>query len=267
MRRAPTAATIPDVPVDLQRRVRQLRADALRPGAAVHMSTPHAHRHAGEPSAYEERLPLRWYARLVRRLCPSTGRVLNFGCGDGALLKRLSSHCEAFGYDAAPLARSRCRTNVPDAVILEAWESQPPASFDLIVSVQGMERLAQPLQTVKRMAEKLTGNGILLFTVPNPGGLGRRLKGARWFASQQSARGALLTHGEWVMLLRKAGFEVVSVCGDGLWDVPYVGLLPTGVQRLLFGVPGALQAWWPAVRPLLPAAVGECLVIMARKPQ
>lgn len=231
------------------------------------MSPSRAHEPAGEAGTDEERLPIGWYARLVRRLCPSGGRLLNFGCGDGALLKRLSADFEAFGYDAVPLVRSRCRTNVPDAVILESWETQPPASFDIIVSVHGMERLAQPLHTVKQMGEKLAAGGILLFAVPNPGGLGRHLKGLRWFALQEPARGTLLTHGEWVMLLRKAGFEVVSVCGDGLWDSPYVTLLPMGVQRAIFGAPGALQAWWPAARPFLPAAVGECLVITARKPQ
>jgi SAM-dependent methyltransferase len=232
------------------------------------MSRSHAHQSSGEvhvPRA--EQLPLSWYARVVRRLCPRGGRLLNFGCGDGSLLKRLSGEFEAFGYDTAPMARSHCRTHVPDAVILENWESQPPASFDVIVSVRGMERLTRPLQAVTLLAEKLTANGILLFAVPNPGGLGRRLKGADWFAQRQSARGALLTHGEWVMLLRKAGLEVVSVCGDGLWDVPYVAGLPLGMQRAFFGVPGVLQAWWPTARPLLPAAVGECLVITARKPQ
>jgi len=232
------------------------------------MSTPHADQGAGDATAlYEERLPLWWYARVVRRLRPQGGRVLDFGCGDGALLKRLSPHFEAFGYDAAPFARSRCRTNVPDAVILEAWESQPPTSFDIIVSLHGMERLAHPLQTVKHLASKLTAGGFLLFAVPNPGGLGRRLKGEGWFAYRQSARGALLPHGEWVMLLRKGGFEVVSVCGDGLWDAPYVGLLPLSVQRAIFGVPGALQMSWPPARPFLPATVGECLIITARKPQ
>lgn len=268
MRHVPMAAVRRDAPVDLRRSVRQVAADAVALGHADHMSTPHADQGSGDAAALrEERLPLWWYARVVRRLCPQGGRLLDFGCGDGGLLKRLSSHFEAFGYDAAPFARSRCRTNVPDAVILEAWESQPLASFDIIVSLHGMERLAHPLQTVKHFASQLTGGGILLFVVPNPGGLGRRLKGQGWFAYHQSARGALLTHGEWVMLLRKAGFEVVSVCGDGLWDVPYVALLPISVQRALFGVPAALQVSWPPARPFLPATVGECLIITARKPQ
>jgi SAM-dependent methyltransferase len=230
------------------------------------MSLSHAHPQAGEARAsYEERMPVSWYARVVRRLGPPDGRLFNFGCGDGGLLKRLSLYFEAFGYDSAPVRRSRCRTNVPDAVILESWTSQPPASFDIIVSLRGMERLAHPQKTVTQLAEKLTDNGILLFVVPNPGGLGRRLKGAAWFAADLSAHGRLLTHGEWVMLLRKVGLEVVSVCGDGLWDVPYAGRLPAGVQRAIFGVPGAVQAWWPAARPFLPAPVGECLIITARK--
>jgi SAM-dependent methyltransferase len=230
------------------------------------MSIPRAHQRFDDRATLdEERLPLAWYARMVRHLRPEGGRLLDFGCGDGGLLKRLSPHFEALGYDAAPFARSHCRTHVPDAVILEEWASLPSASLNIIVSLHGMERLRPPLPIVKQLAAKLIAGGTLLFTVPNPGGLGRWLKGQGWFAYRESARGALLTHGEWVMLLRKAGLEVVSVCGDGLWDVPYVTLLPLGVQRALFAVPSALQLVWP--RPFLPPAIGECLIITARKPQ
>src|SRR5579862_6494773 len=209
------AAGTMTMPVDMRRPVRQLAADAMPVGAAgewndrahdshratgwqprptessragslrgpaAPMSPSRPHAPAEEAGAEEARLPIGWYARVVRRLCPNGGRVLNFGCGDGALLKRLSADFETYGYDAVPLARSRCRTNVPDAVILESWEAQPAASFDLIVSVHGMERLAQPLRTVKQMGDKLAAEGILLFAVPNPGGLGRHLKGLQWFA-------------------------------------------------------------------------------------
>jgi SAM-dependent methyltransferase len=212
-----------------------------------------------------DRIALWWYARVVRRVRPQGGRLLDFGCGTGHLLKRLSAHFEAFGYDASPFARSSCRTTAPDAVILEEWESQPPASFDVIVSLHTLEHLPRPLPTLEKLVSKLVPDGIFFFVVPNPGGLGRRLKGREWFAYRDPTHVSLLSRGEWVTLARKAGLDVLSVRGDGLWDAPYVRFIPTGLQRVVFGAPAAAQVYWPGSRPLLPAAWGECLIVTARK--
>jgi hypothetical protein len=115
------------------------------------------------------------------------------------------------------------------------------------------------------LAEKLVSGGTLFFVVPNPGGLGHQLKGRGWFAYRDATHVSLLTMAEWVMLVRKAGLEVVRVRGDGLWDAPYVPLLPTGLQRALFGAPAALQVFWPFGQPFLPAAFSECLIVTARR--
>lgn len=212
-----------------------------------------------------DRTALWWYARVVRRLRPQGGRLLDFGCGTGHLLKRLSAHFEAFGYDAAPYARSQCRTTAPDAVILEEWESLPAESVDIIVSLHTLEHLPRPLPTVERLASTLVSGGIFFFVVPNPGGLGHRLKGRAWFAYRDPTHRSLLSRGEWMMLIRKAGLEVVGVHADGLWDAPYVRIIPAAVQRVLFGAPAAVQVFWPTARPFLPAALGECLIVTARK--
>lgn len=214
----------------------------------------------------EDRVALWWYARVVRRLRPGGGRLLDFGCGTGHLLKRLSAHFEAFGYDASPFARNQCRTTAPDAVILEEWESLSAQSLDIIVSLHTLEHLPRPLPTLTGLATKLTAGGILFFVVPNPGGLGHQLKGRDWFAYRDPTHVNLLSQGEWVMLVRKAGFDVASVHGDGLWDAPYVRILPTVVQRAIFGAPAAAQVLWPLNRPFMPAVLGECLIVTARKP-
>ena len=213
-----------------------------------------------------DRLALWWYARLVRRLRPGGGRLLEFGCGTGHLLKRLSAHFEAFGYDASAVARNWCRTTAPDAVILEEWQSLPAGSVDIIVSLHTFEHLPRPLPVLEQLSAKLSSGGTFFMVVPNPGGLGRRLKGRRWFAHRDPTHVSLLSRGEWVMALRRAGLLVQQVRGDGLWDAPYVGLLPTAVQRVVFGAPAAVQVFWPFGGPFLPAALGECLIITARKP-
>jgi SAM-dependent methyltransferase len=212
-----------------------------------------------------DRIALRWYARVVQRLRPEGGRLLDFGCGTGHLLKRLSAHFEAYGYDASPFARTQCRSTAPDAVILEEWDSLPAASLDVIVSLHTLEHLPRPLPILQGLADKLVSGGMLFFVVPNPGGLGHHLKGRQWFAYQDATHVSLLTRAEWVMLVRKAGLDVLRVRGDGLWDAPYVPLLPTALQRVLFGAPAAVQVFWPFGQPFLPPALGECLIVTARK--
>ena len=213
----------------------------------------------------EDRIALWWYARVVRKLRPRGGRLLDFGCGTGHLLRRLSAHFEAFGYDAAPHARNESRGNAPDAVILEEWKSLPAGMFDVIVALHTLEHVPRPLPTIEALTAKLAGGGILFFVVPHVGGLGHRLKGRRWFAYRDPTHVSLLSRGEWMMLMRKAGLEVVSVRADGLWDAPYVRFIPTMVQRVIFGAPAAVQIFWPGNRAFLPAALGECLIVTAKK--
>jgi SAM-dependent methyltransferase len=219
-----------------------------------------AHQLAGD------RVALWWYARLLRKLRPQGGRLLDFGCGTGHLLKRLSPHFETFGYDPAPHARNESRTIAPDAVILEEWESLPAASFEVIVALHSLEHLPRPLTAVEALCAKLVSGGVFFFVVPHVGGLGHRLKGRDWFAYRDATHVSLLSRGEWMMVMRRAGLQVLSTHGDGWWDPPYVRFLPTAAQRVLFGAPAAVQVFWPSARAFLPPAWGECLVVTARKP-
>lgn len=214
-----------------------------------------------------DRLALWWYARVIARLRPQGGRIFELGCGTGHLLNRLSAHFTACGYDLSETARQKSRQNAPGAQILEAWESLPPASFEVVVSLHTLEHLADPATTLERLASLLRPGGLLFFVVPNPEGLGQRLKRQRWFAYRDPTHCSVLKRGEWVQLVRRAGLTVVSVRGDGLWDAPYIPLLPTTWQRVIFGAPAAVQVFSPVARPFLPAVLGECLVVTAERPQ
>lgn len=212
-----------------------------------------------------DRIALWFYARLLRRLRPRGGRLLDFGCGTGHLLKRLGDRFETYGYDVSPEARGACRRNAPGAVVLDEWESLEPASFDVIVSLHTLEHLERPLPVVERLARLLVGGGLFVFVVPNPRGLGRRLKQDNWFAYRDPTHRSLLSRDEWCRIANRAGLTVDWVRGDGMWDPPYVRFLPGAAQKVLFGAPAALQLVLPLRRPLLPPALGECLIVATRR--
>jgi SAM-dependent methyltransferase len=212
-----------------------------------------------------DRLALWYYARVARRLFARPGRVLDFGCGTGHLLRRLSQGFEAYGYDVSALARVRCRENAPDAVVLEEWESLPPGTLDGIVALHTLEHVPRPLSLVTALVERLTTQGRMLVVVPNTGSPGRTLKGDQWFALRDPTHYSLLSRGEWATVLKRAGLRILWIRGDGLWDAPYVRWLPTAAQRPLFVAPAALQLLSPIAQPFLPASLGECLIIAAEK--
>ena len=135
-------------------------------------------------------------------------------------------------------------------------ESLPPGSLDVVVSLHTLEHLPQPRPTLEQLARRLVPGGVLLFVVPNPGGLGHRLKGRHWFAYRDPTHCSVLSRGEWLTLARRVGLQVLWVRGDGMWDPPYVPWMPLGVQRLLFGAPAGIQMVLPLRRPFLPDGVG-----------
>jgi SAM-dependent methyltransferase len=245
-------------------------AKSLRSGDASaserQHAAPYSDEYYGEFGLEDDRIALWFYARMLRRLRPRGGRLLDFGCGTGHLLRRLGDAFEVYGYDGSPPARARCRLTAPDAVVLEEWQSLGPDSLDVIVSLHTLEHVARPLPVMQELATRLSPGGLFLFVVPNPGGLGRRLKRERWFAYRDPTHCSLLSRGEWVTLARRAGLQVEWVRGDGMWDAPYVRALPTSWQRVLFGAPAAVQLASPFRRPFLPATLGECLIVACKKP-
>jgi SAM-dependent methyltransferase len=213
----------------------------------------------------DDRIALWWYARLVRRLRPQGGRLLDFGCGTGHLLKRLAGHFDTWGYDPSPYARGECRITAPQAVVLDDWRTLAPGSLNVVVSLHCLEHVPDPQEVLEGLSERLARGGVFFAVVPNTAGLGRRMKGEKWFAYRDPTHCSLLSPKQWTMLFNRARLSVESVRGDGMWDAPYVPLIPAVAQKVVFGAPAGLQVFSPFARPFLPAFLGECLIIRASR--
>ena len=97
------------------------------------------------------------------------GRLLDFGCGHGKLLRRMS----AAGWDVVGLDFSEQAVAAVRQAGLKAYQGTlphpeiPPQSFDAVVMEHALEHVPDPLPVLRAAREVLRPGGVLLVHVPN----------------------------------------------------------------------------------------------------
>jgi ubiquinone/menaquinone biosynthesis C-methylase UbiE len=108
---------------------------------------------------------------LARLDLKPTDRLLDVGCGTGALLSRLSRSHPAerlFGVDPVPEMLTAARRGLPPAVQLAAgWAERLPfesGRFDVVVSCNVFHYIRQPMTALSEMDRVLRSGGQLVIT-------------------------------------------------------------------------------------------------------
>lgn len=107
------------------------------------------------------------------------GRLLDFGCGRGHLLRVARERgWQGTGYDVDPESVGRvARAHDLDLLAGDFLALDlRPASFDLVTMNHVLEHLKDPAPVLRRIHELLRPGGALLIAVPNIEGLSNRLK-------------------------------------------------------------------------------------------
>ncbi len=209
----------------------------------------------------------RYYALLARRNGPHHGRVLELGCGMGHLLAWLTPLYEVYGSDINAWALAQARLNVPQGqyALLSADEclSFSSQAFDIVIAKHVVEHLAHPEQAIAEMSRVLNPGGLLILATPNLNSPMRKLKKSAWIGYKDPTHISLKPPSDWLELLELNHLRPSKVFSDGFWDAPYIRVIPTALQKLLFGLPGGLQAilGWG----IIPLRMGESLVVLAEK--
>ena len=137
----------------------------------------HQSQGAVEQSVFDQATgaPLTRSARLVQRLkketsLPPKGRLLDVGCGNGALLKAFGAavpNWELFGAEVNDRYRAAVE-KIPGVRGFFAGPAQEaPGQYDLITLIHALEHIPSPQNFLRGLREKLTPGGMLLVQVPD----------------------------------------------------------------------------------------------------
>ncbi|WP_344425136.1 methyltransferase domain-containing protein [Pseudonocardia ailaonensis] len=171
-----------------------------------------------EAPSTDDRL-LSWYVQLVRRHV-GRGPYLDYGCGSGALLRRLAGLGPASGL-AVGVDPDAVRAAAPGCPVHESDDELPTDGFRSLVAIDVLDTV--PADAVPRILltwrRVVAPGGRLLVAVADPAGRGRALTGSEWWAARPGH--SLRPHEDWSRLLTASGFTVVREGSDGLWRGPY----------------------------------------------
>lgn len=111
------------------------------------------------------------------------GRLLDIGCGSGAMLMNLRSagwQVEGIEVDAPAVENARQKgLHVRRG---DVWEQQySDNTFDAVVLSHVIEHVSDPIQLMAECRRILKPGGVMSVVTPNMGSLGRRIWGDSWF--------------------------------------------------------------------------------------
>jgi len=211
------------------------------------------------------RLPLFFHLRFLRRIWREQRaagvamRLLDAGCGDGALLAALGLR-PALGLDfsAAALERARRRGLDVARADLASGAGLPLRSgcLSLVTLFHVLEHMPDPAALLRELRRALSPGGELVALVPNVGSLQARVFGAHWAGWDAPRHVVHFSEGRLRGLLAECGFEVMPRRGLRLRDdaaMWAVSLAPTwcATVRAARGFDGRISGWAAALGMLV----------------
>jgi len=157
-----------------------------------------------EPTARLVAQTLRW-AR--------SGKLVDFGCGDGRFLAQASRHFDVTGIELSPQGAEGARQRTSREKILEgpvtevAERDLPAGAFDIVTQFGYIEHEWHPLAGLRAAHRVLKPGGLTILKTPNYASWNRRIRGMNWCGYHVPAHCNYFTPRTLTKILRATGFE------------------------------------------------------------
>lgn len=143
----------------------------------------------------------------------SDPRILDVGCGDGALLDRLArvGFTNLLGADPFIAADSETPQGVP---LTKGYLSEVAGEFDLIMFNHSLEHVPDPIAALKAASEKLTADGICLARTPTTSSEAWTTYLADWVQIDAPRHFVVPSRQAMALAAEKAGLRVERIFDD-----------------------------------------------------
>jgi len=148
-------------------------------------------------------------------LTKGAGKLLDVGCGRGwnsAFFRQKGFEVEAI--DISPQAVESTRLRGISAHIFDLEQDELPGAYDVILCLEVLQFLVDPLKVLRKLRGALRDEGELILSLPNEFHLFRRLKilfGRPDFGGYGAPHLRLFYPAEIRRLMRDAGLRIISV--------------------------------------------------------
>ena len=172
-----------------------------------------------------DRIGLSFYSNLIKYYFkPNT--ILDYGCGTGHLLKRLSkikTIKKTYGFEVSEYAKNKARNNSKKSILIKNLDKLDDHSIDIIIALHVIEHIND--NTLKKIIFSfkriLKNNGVIIFTTPAKNGFAHKIKKEKWIGFSDKTHINLKTFKEWKRFFYSNNLVLFKSSNDGLWDFPY----------------------------------------------
>lgn len=128
------------------------------------------------PSPFLEKLWSSFSTLVKKQYLPTSGTLLDVGCGQGKFLKSLPTHVQATGIDINPTPNKSLNIIKADFLKYKFTDT-----YDTITFWHSLEHFSNPQKSITKAIKLLSPQGQIIISLPNTNSLAFKIGQSNWF--------------------------------------------------------------------------------------
>jgi len=164
----------------------------------------------------KEKMILDFFKNKTKKL-----KILDIGCGAGNFLEKLDNkHFDKYGLEINQEGYKLCKNKGVKVINKEINKFDfKQEKFDVVTIWCVLEHINNPIETLKKIKEILTNNGILIFQIPNTGSMGFKFGRQNWFHLDSPRHLVIYNKSSINELCKITGFKIINIKNE-FYDYP-----------------------------------------------